>query len=423
MSKRWFMYFAVAVSFVAVLLIAGPTLADSAEKNILFILDASGSMQDKMGGTLKIIIAKEILSDLIDELPESANVGLLVYGNRAQNSCEIVDVAVPVKKLDREALKKALRPIEAKGKTPIAFSLRKGADVLKGLVGDKALILISDGEETCGGDPIKTAEEIKKEFGIDVVVHVIGFTVSEKERAQLAGVARAGGGTYYSADNAQELKTSLTKIKEEVVVVKKVEPPKDIFSEKFKGPDLSKGWVIINNDPDNRVIENGVMTIITAVGEPEKGTAKNVLVYKKDDLPEDYEVTTKFTTELYTIDYKYDWVGLLFWADEDSHLKLVCRLEMARFTKRLKGEEVPALEVWTYKNKNPETYYLKVEKRKFKYTAYYGFEDDKGVVEWKSLGTHTMLGVKLYPGLITYRDEGAKEVAPEFKEFTIKELK
>ena len=113
--------------------------------------------------------------------------------------------------------------IKARGKTPIAASLEKGAEGLKSFYGKKTIILISDGEETCGGDPVKTARKIKEEFGIDIAIHVIGFDVKGKGREQLAGIAKAGGGNYYSADNAQQLKDSLTEIKKEVLKEKRSE--------------------------------------------------------------------------------------------------------------------------------------------------------------------------------------------------------
>ena len=65
-----------------------------------------------MGGKTKLDIAKETFSALVDELPPDVNAGLIVYGNRVEKSCEIIDVTVPVKKLDAGAMKNAMKTLK-----------------------------------------------------------------------------------------------------------------------------------------------------------------------------------------------------------------------------------------------------------------------------------------------------------------------
>ncbi|MGH8878676.1 MAG: vWA domain-containing protein, partial [Stackebrandtia sp.] len=74
--------------------------------------------------------------------------------------------------------------------------------------GSKTILLISDGEETCGGDPVKTAEKISS-AGLDLRVHVIGFQVDEKTRKQLTEIAKAGKGSYYDAQDGPALVSRL----------------------------------------------------------------------------------------------------------------------------------------------------------------------------------------------------------------------
>jgi hypothetical protein len=98
------------------------------------------------------------------------------------------------------------------------------------------------------------------------------------------GIANGGGGSYYSAANANELKAGLTKIKKEVVE-KKEEAPKSLFAEEFDKPALSQKWTVINEDNDSKIIDSGACTIIPAVGEPGKETVKNLLLYKQAGPP------------------------------------------------------------------------------------------------------------------------------------------
>src|SRR5690242_18488870 len=52
------------------------------QNNILFIVDASGSMKAKAGGTTKMDAAKEVVVGLIGQLPPTTNAGLMAYGHR-----------------------------------------------------------------------------------------------------------------------------------------------------------------------------------------------------------------------------------------------------------------------------------------------------------------------------------------------------
>ena len=60
--------------------------------NVLFILDASGSMWGKVEGKEKIVVAREVMANLINELPEGTQVGLEAYGHRAKGDCNDIEM-------------------------------------------------------------------------------------------------------------------------------------------------------------------------------------------------------------------------------------------------------------------------------------------------------------------------------------------
>lgn len=430
---------------IAALLYPLSTPAEQEGANILFIFDASGSMRGAIEGKSKLKTAKEVLSALVGDLPADANVGLEAYGHRISRteknkSCQDIEMLVPVKRENLKIIIKKLNSLNAKGMTPISASLEKGADVMRGLSGKKTIILISDGEETCGGDPVGVAGKIKNEFGVDVVIHVIGFDVKEKEKMQLAGIAKAGGGTYYAADNAQQLKDSLVQIKKAVVekappkekkVVKK-EPPKDIFVEEFDKPFLSEEWEIINDNPDGRVLDEGKFIVIEAPGSIVDETIQNMLLYKKPIPSANVEISVKFNTSFLNFS---GWItpsqhpGLILYSDKDNWLALFMGGD------KWKGNHAAVVFAKTKDGKinrdswlayhffgkpvNEITYQLKIVKEKYKYTAYV-YDPDKG--DWQKIGTYGILGKKFQPGIIAYRDNGTQEVITEFDWFRIKEL-
>ncbi|MEA2083346.1 MAG: VWA domain-containing protein [Thermodesulfobacteriota bacterium] len=171
--------------------------------NIIFILDASGSMWGQVEGTAKIAIAKEVLTGLIRDLPEDALVGLVTYGHRRKGDCDDVEELIALGPLDKKKMTARIQALSPKGKTPISRSVRLTAERIKHLEDETTIILISDGKETCDPDPCGLVKELKA-AGIKFVMHVIGFDVTEEEREQLECMAKAGGGKYYTAGNAGE---------------------------------------------------------------------------------------------------------------------------------------------------------------------------------------------------------------------------
>ncbi len=194
----------------------------AASGNIVFILDASGSMWGQVEGTAKIAIAKDVLTGLVKELPEDSTVGLVAYGHRRRGDCDDVQELIPLGHLDKEKVIAKIQALSPKGKTPISRSVRLTAERLKNLEDETTIILVSDGKETCDPDPCGLVRELK-DAGIKFIMHVIGFDVTEEERQQLECMAKAGGGQYYTAGNAAEFLAAARE------VVEKSTPPYGIF--------------------------------------------------------------------------------------------------------------------------------------------------------------------------------------------------
>lgn len=180
---------------------------------LVLVLDASGSMAEPAGdGSTKIVAARAALGDVVDALPESADVGLTVFGSKVDDrsapaACEDTTVVVPVGRDNRDALQAGIEDYEPFGWTPIPAALETAADQL-GESGERSIVLVSDGESTCG-DPCPIAQEIA-DAGVDVHIDVVGLSVSGKARRQLECIAEKGNGTYYDADDADDITESLT---------------------------------------------------------------------------------------------------------------------------------------------------------------------------------------------------------------------
>jgi len=191
---------------------AQPQAGESAgqSSNTLFILDASGSMWGQIKGKPKITIAKEVMAKLVPELPGSSRIGLIAYGHRRKGDCNDVETLVKLTANDKQAVLKAVNGLNAKGKTPLTRSVNQAIDMLRPEENASTVVLISDGIESCGGDPC-AAVKAAKASGVNFILHTVGFGLSKKEGVQLQCMAKAGGGQYFQANNAEELLKSARK--------------------------------------------------------------------------------------------------------------------------------------------------------------------------------------------------------------------
>ena len=194
-----------------------PARAEDPAK-VLLVLDVSGSMNEKIssGGT-KFAAAKRALKQVADALPAGTEVGLRVYGSeiaepKATNpkACRDTELVMPIGPLNRTKMYRAVDSFRAVGETPIAYSLGKAVDDL-GDSGRRVLVLISDGEESCAGDPCPVARKLADK-GVDLQFNAIGLDVGGKARKQLKCIAEAGNGSYYDADESDDLSEALRKI-------------------------------------------------------------------------------------------------------------------------------------------------------------------------------------------------------------------
>lgn len=201
------LYFILGIVILICLAFTQQAISRVQGSSLVLILDASGSMWGQVGGKAKIQIAKEVLTGFIQDLPEGIDVGLVVYGHRRKGDCQDVEELVPLSVLDKDKLIKKIQGINPKGKTPITLSVQKTAEKLKNVDAETTIILVSDGKETCAGDPCELVRKLK-ESGARFVMYVIGFDVRGEEKKQLECIAKEGGGAYYEANDAADFKAA-----------------------------------------------------------------------------------------------------------------------------------------------------------------------------------------------------------------------
>jgi hypothetical protein len=188
--------------------LARPT---ATRKNLEIILDASGSMKTALGKKTRWSTAHDVLQQVLATLPGDFNVGLRIYGHRESSrspkTCTDSELVVPIQKLDQQAILSAADAVKPKGETPLVYSVLQSPDDLKA-VGGGTVIVITDGEESCHGDTVKAAAQLKAS-GLDITLNIVGFTTGQAAQKQLSGFAQATGGRFYAADSGPALARAL----------------------------------------------------------------------------------------------------------------------------------------------------------------------------------------------------------------------
>lgn len=202
----------VKVSFLllCVFIFVQTSIADNGvhTDNIVIILDASGSMQDKFRADetkSKMDAAKEALKEVLAKVPDGTNIGLLVFSGR-----NIRDEWVyPLGPKDTARIIAAIDLPQPEGGTPLGRYMRIGANRLleqrekQYNYGNYRLLIVTDGEAQ---DQAKIEQYTPEILNRQIRVDVIG--VDMKTDHKLATDADS----YRRADNPGELVAAVSQI-------------------------------------------------------------------------------------------------------------------------------------------------------------------------------------------------------------------
>lgn len=228
---------AFVIGSLAASLLATPVVAQEGDAspaapgsvNIELILDVSGSMSEPVAGSegqTRMAAAQAALREVIAAIPdgEQVNVGLRVYGQEGSNAeadralgCRATELVVPLRGRDQVALLAAVDAAQPTGWTPLARALQAAAaDFPPGEGVTNAIIMVTDGEETCGGEPCQAASALHA-ADIAVTTHVVGLALTTEQQDAVRCIAAEGGGQLFAASDAASLRAALDSAYAEVV--------------------------------------------------------------------------------------------------------------------------------------------------------------------------------------------------------------
>lgn len=156
-----------------------PSLAveQSCTDDAMIVFDGSGSMAEMGFNDIdepRIFDARRAMERAIPPVAQVRRLGLMIYGPAAGESCDSVDLRFPPIPDAARRIIAEVNGLQPAGETPLTEAVRQAAELLLAGQGSGTVVLVTDGNETCGGAPCQLAAELA---GEGVILHVIGFKV------------------------------------------------------------------------------------------------------------------------------------------------------------------------------------------------------------------------------------------------------
>ncbi|MGQ0456730.1 MAG: vWA domain-containing protein [Hyphomicrobium sp.] len=180
------------------------------QSDAMIVFDASGSMgtTDRSLKRPRIARVKQAMSTVIPDIAQLRRLGLIVYGEGEYNDCNSIELRLKPTANAADMLLAEIAGIDPRGRTPLTQSVVNAAEALAYREREAVIVLLTDGEETCGGDPCKAAAVFKK-AAKNLTIHVIGYRTETEGYFTARCMADLTGGQYLSVGSEEELVRAL----------------------------------------------------------------------------------------------------------------------------------------------------------------------------------------------------------------------
>ncbi|MEL7012183.1 MAG: VWA domain-containing protein [Pseudomonadota bacterium] len=194
-------------------------------RDAMLVFDASSSMAMPRVGSVpaRIDEARRALADVLPDIAPLRRIGLMVYGppnSAGGRVCDGIGLRFEPRSDAASSVTAALNTLQPGGLTPLTASVQSAADALNYRTKPAIIVVITDGSETCGGQPCALGRHLAAE-GAHMTVHVVGFrrvrdalvikgeAKTQERHEDLRCLAHATGGTYVDTETVTELSNAL----------------------------------------------------------------------------------------------------------------------------------------------------------------------------------------------------------------------
>jgi Ca-activated chloride channel homolog len=192
-------------------------------EDAMIVFDASGSMSgngwgygsETAGTVSRIDKVRATLAEILPNITRYRRVGLITYGPGVWNQCNVKLDLAPAENAAQRIVA-AIDSLVPAGKTPLTEAVARAADVLDYRAKPGLIVVLTDGEETCGGSPCALGEALNG-AALQLTVHVISLRVKnytwmgEQAVLETKCLAERNRGHYLTVDSQEELKEAFEK--------------------------------------------------------------------------------------------------------------------------------------------------------------------------------------------------------------------
>ena len=207
-----------AIALIA--LLAGPASAQEAgeprplcTEDAMIVFDASGSMAGNMvqglfSAVTRIDEVRKALAQVLPGATKFRKIGLISYGPGPYQQCNVRMSFQPMWNAT-QSIMSVVNTLNPAGKTPLVTAVKTAAAILDTKSKPGVIVLLTDGEETCGGKPCELGKLFKANS--QLTVHVVGYQLKnfrwtgDQSFLDVKCLAEETGGLYITANNRQEL--------------------------------------------------------------------------------------------------------------------------------------------------------------------------------------------------------------------------
>lgn len=206
------------------LTLAAQTALADCVADAMLVFDGSSSMSEisfDTGAATRITEARAAVARIMPQVEHVRRIGLLTYGPGGTSSCTGLQLRFLPEAFAAGRMVAEIDALRPEGLTPLSSAVELAAELLEYRNRPAVVVLVTDGNETCGGRPCTLGRALEA-AGADITVHVIGFRVSvdfftwnnpEQDPHSAATVARCladeTGGAFISAETVDELVEAL----------------------------------------------------------------------------------------------------------------------------------------------------------------------------------------------------------------------
>ncbi|MCB1485481.1 MAG: VWA domain-containing protein [Hyphomicrobiaceae bacterium] len=183
----------------------------SCTNDAMIVMDASGSMAHlSKGGGSRIEVARSVAREIVPISAKTRSLGLMTFGPGTSDQCSNVTLKVPVQSNAASRILTEIDAITTDGGTPLSLAVETAAEALDYRHRDAVIVVLSDGDETCGRDPCAAARALKARAH-DLTIHVVSLEGEPSEATTASCMANETNGLFIPTRSQQDLEDALSR--------------------------------------------------------------------------------------------------------------------------------------------------------------------------------------------------------------------